>query len=410
MRNIKPSFTIPNCFLAGGAVLSLVTKKPINDYDIYPKNEEGLLCAIDEFMSRGFCINISDKAITFVMNDENDVEGHRRMAQVIIGAYFPTAASIFKKFDFTVCMGAYDFDTKEYSFGDDMLFDVASKSLRFNVDTNYPLASFVRIKKYMSKGFTISKAELVKMALTASKSGMPNSWKELESAIGGVYGRNICLSKDETGEEIPFSYELAIDRLSNIDESNLELSTLQIPEEFSSLTVDEIVTMVTHKDSIRVVNIQDKYYTLVEDDGLYTIGDKINKKLIDFYASKNVKIDVYNGPLFGYKVLDADEQGNLYPGIRGKSNSNGITYTLGHATSYEKSPYLFVFTDKTSANNQMPSFSSTVHKPYIKKLFRVMFNSGDIKIADIGKQIQVTKMILTEQIEHVVKKSILDIL
>ena len=403
MRIQKPSLNIPGCFLAGGAVLSLVTKTPINDYDVYPKNEEGLIRAIEEFMDRGFCANISDKAVTFVLNNELDSEGRRRMGQIILG-YYPTAESIFKNFDFTVCMGAYDFDTLEYVFGEDFLTDIASKTLRYNVNTLYPLASFVRTRKYTSKGYKVSKAELMKMAINVASKDAPDSWDELESAIGGVYGKQLCLSKDENGKDIPYSFEAAIERLSNTDETVLDLNTMHVSEEYSSLSLEELVGLLVTKESIKVFSFNDYLHHIVhidDRDGLMNVGPQIKSNIIEIYKKRSMNIEYYNGPIFGYKVLSSEAGSDiLYPGLKGKMN--GVTYGVGKTTSYEKSPYLYVFQDYKVARSNCVGNN--------KKIYRVMHDTKDIKTIANNAQYQVSQMKVLYEVNELTDSQIDDIL
>lgn len=388
MRLIKPSLNIENCYLAGGAVLSLITKTPINDYDIYPKNENGLIRAIEEFKDRGTCVNITNKAATFILNDETDDDGRRRLAQIILGSYFPTHDSIFEKFDFSVCMAAYDFDDKTFHTNEDTMIDIASRTLRFNHRTQYPLASLVRLKKYKAKGYNISKAELVKMALSVARAGMPTSWTELENTIGGIYGRSICLSKDENGNEIPFEFDTVIDRLSNTDEANLDI--IQDDGFFGSLSFDDLINMLTGDNNIYVISANKRYYNMITDpDGFHTILSSAQDKILDYYnnmGNKNV-IHEKNKTLFGYKVLSANGSGELLPGIVGAKN--GITYAIGKATEYEKSPYLYVFNNKEVAKKRLSNKG---------KLYRVTFNSNDI-MGVSSNEIQVKRMTVLSEVE-----------
>ena len=74
MRKMSPDLddAITGCFLAGGAILSQVTKTDIADYDLYPKSKKALLDILCYFMEdcsdTMFIVNITDKAITFKHN------------------------------------------------------------------------------------------------------------------------------------------------------------------------------------------------------------------------------------------------------------------------------------------------------------------------------------------------------
>lgn len=203
---------VQNCYIAGGAVLSAATKTDIADYDYYPKNKDGLMHVLDAAMEDGYITNISDRAITLKYNGVTDLDGNRAIIQVMTYAFFESPEQIFENFDFTVCMGAYDCDTGEYTLHDDFYPDIASKTLRFNPGTLYPLNSLIRINKYRQKGYYISKPETVKVALAVAAIGLPENWDDLESQIGGSYGKEVKIMS----KEMDFTLETVYDVLSDI--------------------------------------------------------------------------------------------------------------------------------------------------------------------------------------------------
>lgn len=207
---------LAGCYVAGGACLSALTKQPISDYDIYPKNKEAFLNAIDSIMSNGFLCNASDKALTFKLN-ELDTDGKRIICQVMMNkeAFYPTTEIIFESFDFSVCMIAFDCDTKEYSFGERTLYDIASRTLVFNPKTRYPVNSMVRTAKYKSKGYFISRAEIIRISVAIMQRTPPSSWGELESYIGGSYGKEVRL---QAGSR-EFTLDAALSLLEDFDVS-----------------------------------------------------------------------------------------------------------------------------------------------------------------------------------------------
>lgn len=233
-----PSDKLKGCFIAGGAVLSVVTKTAINDYDVYPKNEQAFLDAVTCLDNHGYTLlSVSDRAMTFAVPSFDKVKHKpgREIYQVMHRkGFFPSPESIFESFDFTVCMGAYDCDTQKYHFSDTFFEDVASRSLRFNSGTRFPLASLVRLKKYIAKGFAVSKSDLISLALTIAERGAPSSWSELETAIGGAYGRAARL---ECREE-PFSIQRAIEVFTDFEVEKLEETNTNSGIESESLSSD----------------------------------------------------------------------------------------------------------------------------------------------------------------------------
>jgi hypothetical protein len=192
----------PGAFAAGGSVTSVFTGKDINDVDVYFKShrafEEAVIGAYDD----GFwCVDASRRAVTFSDNG--------RIVQYMHFGFFPTASAIFDAFDFTVCMGAYDYDSKEFVLHDDFLRHNAQRFLRFNPGTRFPLASATRVLKYQQRDYTIGKGDILKIAL-ACRGVQIDTWNELKDQIGGAYGEKVILEN----EGKPFSLEAAIEALT----------------------------------------------------------------------------------------------------------------------------------------------------------------------------------------------------
>lgn len=195
-------YPIPGAFAAGGAVTSVFTGKPINDVDVYFKSREAFEYAVASAYENGnWCVSSSKRAVTFVDGDN--------IIQFMHFDFFPTAQAIFDAFDFTVVMGALDFDTGEFAFHDDFLKHNSQRFLRFHPGTRYPLASATRVLKYQDRGYTIGKGDILKIAL-ASRKVKIDTWEELKDQIGGAYGEKVVLA----GEDKEFSLNAAIEALT----------------------------------------------------------------------------------------------------------------------------------------------------------------------------------------------------
>lgn len=193
--------TIPGAYVAGGALTSVFTRQPINDFDIYFKSIEAFRDAVEAAYEDGlWCVDVSTRAVTF--SDQGTIY------QFMHFGFFPTARDIFAAFDFTCCMAAYDHDSGEFTLHDEFLTHCAQRYLRFNPGTRYPLASAVRVIKYQGRGYTIGKGDMLRIAL-ACRGVEINSWEQLKDQIGGAYGTKVMLAAD--GE---FSLAAAIDALT----------------------------------------------------------------------------------------------------------------------------------------------------------------------------------------------------
>ena len=199
-----------NVVLAGGCINSLFTNTPVHDLDLYFSNVDDLLSFVSDCYTakQMTSIHLTDKSITF---KDGDV-----IYQCIYFKYFDNIKDIFNSFDFTVCMGAFDFKTGKFVFDKNFFRDVAKRNLVFNINTDYPIVSELRIEKYVNKGYTISNKERLKILFSVSQLEI-NDYESFKSHIGGMYGSSfndsITLNDDEE-----FSMKLMINKLDKVDE------------------------------------------------------------------------------------------------------------------------------------------------------------------------------------------------
>jgi len=368
---------LPGCFIAGGAVLSVATRTDINDYDVYPKSNKDMIEAFHHLLEDNcFIVNITDRAVTFRSNSIVGMNDERATIQVMTYDSFETAEKIFENFDFTVCMGAYDCDSETYIFHEDFYPDIATKTLRFNPNTRYPLNSILRVNKYIAKGFFIGKPELIRMILTAIQKGMPTSWEELESQIGGTYGREVKLARGDT----PFSVEAALDLLSNIqDFTTFEASGT---DDYSSRTAEDLEDMFSDEVKHVVVNSEGDYFIVDMETStpVRALGDVKPKNCVVLNGSE----DSYDKLRFmGYKILRDMGDGKYGPGVQSYSK---LEYSVGEETTWTSHPYLFVYPNLETAQYNM-KYTSTKGK----QLFHVTYNPLDLRKTS-SKEIQVARL------------------
>lgn len=203
-------------FLAGGALTSTFTNEPIRDYDLYYCSEDSFKSSAESAYENGYwCSSVTPRSVTFVQGSD--------VYQMMHFDWFKTAQEIFDRFDFTACMGAYDFALNRLELHDRFLADVARRQLVFNHKTSYPLASAVRVLKYQKKGFQITKREMLKIVMACNKVVI-NDFEELADQIGGAYGDGVLLaSKTKDGDYAHFDLDSAIEAIDK--------ATFQDPEE-----------------------------------------------------------------------------------------------------------------------------------------------------------------------------------
>lgn len=247
------------CMIAGGAVTSVFTNKPVNDIDVYFPNKEAFTKVMQEIIDlkyrpgvkyekeyglghREAMIQIvTNKAVLLKSDYEQDV-------QFVIHNFYETPMAIFADFDFTVCMGALKMQTDSWFFHPDFFKHNAQRHLHFNPGTSYPLISALRIAKYKEKGFNISKAQFMKTMFAVNAKNI-DSWEKLMEELGGMYGTQPQEIFDTTQ---PFDIQAAMQRLDEI-----EIKDYMKSEPYDNL--DEIVKKIPHAFTDEVVKLVEEY-------------------------------------------------------------------------------------------------------------------------------------------------------
>ena len=176
-------------WLAGGAITSTVSGKPVNDLDVYFRSEQDFLEACESAYNDGYwCVCFTDRSATFVSGDT--------VVQFMHFNYFNSPEEIFDSFDFTVCMAAADIETGELHQHPDFMRDVAARRLMFNENTAFPIASGLRVKKYQDRGYTISQGEQLRILLACAALRM-ESWADVQKQLGGHYGEEVAMDTNK---------------------------------------------------------------------------------------------------------------------------------------------------------------------------------------------------------------------
>lgn len=398
---IGTELDLSGCWLAGGAILSTVTKQPISDYDLYPKTQEDLEYIVNHLCTVATVTNISKNAITFMSwnNALKNEDDKCAIIQVILDT-FKNTDEIFSRFDFTVCMAAYDIDTDEYTFHPLFWQDIASKTLHFNEGTMYPINSILRLNKYREKGFKIPKTQLLKMTIAAINEGMPTSWKNLEKQIGGVYGRQITLNADDMEFTIENVFKVLEDLL------NIDFHTEDNSDKFSGLSYTELAVLTGIYDAKLYVMPSEKkdqelssrlkksegYLIETDTKGVYKpLNHKLRKVLVDEFDLDVEELQPTD-LVEGYKVLTPIEGSNEYwPSIRGSASK--VKYKVGKETEQTKECRmgLFIFSTINHAKNRRL-------QPTKQKIFRVWTTVDNIHGFSYN-EIETSKMMVIDEIK-----------
>jgi hypothetical protein len=196
--NLIQAFKDNHVVIAGGAVRAVFANESISDFDVYfksPADQEAFV----SFMNGAKFEKTyrTDVAITYARED-----GLKIQAIIMPNLIGLPANEVIDRFDYSVCMGAYDFDTSSFVLGDTFLEHIAARELVYNVNGKYPIASLFRLRKYIRKGYTISGTESIKLALSINALHIQD-YKQLKEQLEGI---DTLFLKEMTDKLISPSY------------------------------------------------------------------------------------------------------------------------------------------------------------------------------------------------------------
>lgn len=128
--------------------------------------------------------------------------------QLII-RFFGSPEEIHRNFDFVHCTGVYDYQMNELFFTQEMLEAVLMKRLIYT-GSLYPIASLMRIRKFIKRGWNISAGQILKIAHQLSNVNMNNPavLKEQIMGVDIAYMHELitALQNREPGQRIDATY------------------------------------------------------------------------------------------------------------------------------------------------------------------------------------------------------------
>lgn len=169
-----------SALLAGGAITSVFSSVKIRDFDIYFSsvvNRDRVLEFFEE----------SEVILDFTTANAKSYRVGNLKIQLIVSEklLLPIPETVSTIFDFTVCMGLYNFGSRLFYLDDKFLVHLSQRKIVFNSKTLYPISSLVRLHKYMKRGFTVSGIEFLKVGLRINSLEM-KTYADLKEQIQGI--------------------------------------------------------------------------------------------------------------------------------------------------------------------------------------------------------------------------------
>lgn len=291
------------CFIAGGTITSLFCNRDINDIDIYFRSQNDVIDFLTESWNNKDWVVAHTKKATLIQYGDIQI-------QLIHFNYFKTAQEIFNTFDFTVCMGVFDFEIEEFVLHNDFLKHNAQRMLQFNINTAFPIVSALRVQKYEQKGYHISKPEYIRILLACMGLKI-TSYDELKEQMGGMYGINYdkLFKKDEE-----FSLKNAMKQLENLC---LDEDYFKKPTSIQFDDVQDLIDNITNEKR-KIVRLNNTYYRIDKDNNIIKpIHNKVlyqdaieidanefikNKKFYKFVQKVNDKYFSYYDSNYEWKI------------------------------------------------------------------------------------------------------------
>jgi len=234
---IKLREKIPvDVLVCGGAIGSMLLGDEPNDYDIYFKRQPSCRLVMDHYFSMHPIIALSEglrfdgrphilhqKDVKFVSENAISLKDNIQLISRFVGK----PREIFSNYDFIHTNLAYNYFKDELILHPMALQSLMSKTLIYS-GSKYPLASILRIRKFVERGWTISVGQILKITLQLNKLDLSDPVVLSEQLLGvdSQYTEQLIdkLCNLTTGDTEP---EVLDELIDNIFDENLKLNVLK---------------------------------------------------------------------------------------------------------------------------------------------------------------------------------------
>ena len=212
--------------ICGGTINSIFTDATVNDLDFYmsiPTKQTAAMEFLQKWFPKVACV--SKNAITY--KRKSDRSNKIWTAQLIL-RFVGGPETIFKTFDFTITQGAYSFVDDSFYFGDRFFADLAKRRLVYLGGSRFPICAMYRTKKYRDRGYTLSGATVMHIALSIVQLEI-KTYAQLKEQLMGVDTMFLqgLLGSERYADDLPVDYGMfvadafeAIDGVKYADEDD----------------------------------------------------------------------------------------------------------------------------------------------------------------------------------------------
>ena len=194
---------IKNCFVTGGSIVSLLLGDTVNDYDIYFTKEEVALKVashyakgkVAELTSAPGTVSITVGSSGIWLNNKEKLQPYEPKCITgnaislndkvqLITKFVMTPDEVHKNFDFVHCTCYYDPFSDNLVVPADAAVSIMTRELKYR-GSLYPLASIIRTRKFIKRGWSINAGQYLKMVLQLQKLNLYDL-KVLKEQLMGV--------------------------------------------------------------------------------------------------------------------------------------------------------------------------------------------------------------------------------
>lgn len=193
-----------NAIITGGAIVSLLTDEPVNDYDVYFQTKDACKIVAEYYVEKwkdihpgGHYIEVRDDDdcvsvyigsagivteqeqpmsinLLGLPDEEKPDEKYRPICMTsnaitlsdkiqVVTRFYGNVEEIHKNYDFAHCTCSWSAQNNELILPPKALECILTKELCY-IGSKYPLSSLIRTRKYLQRGYNINAGQYVKMA------------------------------------------------------------------------------------------------------------------------------------------------------------------------------------------------------------------------------------------------------
>lgn len=194
------SYVKLNCFVTGGAIVSMLLDEKPNDYDVYFKTQEAAYFVAEYYVNKFNELNPGKEAV-IKFEDRINIKGETENRIIIyiqsngvaeetpdsetlklkyrpkflsenaitlsdkmqlIVRFYGSPEEVHKNYDFIHTTNYYDYSKHKLSLNCEALESILTKTLIYR-GSLYPVASVLRIRKFIERGWRITAGQVMKM-------------------------------------------------------------------------------------------------------------------------------------------------------------------------------------------------------------------------------------------------------